>query len=58
MIIVLSPLALGVILDVAVIVTTLSRAFVDAHAMQMVRHALQGRILVLQEVFLLSNLFF
>ena len=58
MIIVLSPLALGVILDVAVIVTTLSRALVNAHAMQMVRHALQGSILVLQEVFLLANLLF
>ena len=38
MVIVLPPLALSVILDIAVVVATLSRALMNAYTMQVVRH--------------------
>lgn len=58
-IVVLPPDVLPVIPDVAVVVTTLSGAFVNAHPVQMVRHALQ-RLLVqaVQVVLMLAYLAF
>ena len=56
MVVVLSPHVLSVVKDVGVVMAALSRSIVDADSMQVVWHLLQGRILVLQLVFLALNL--
>ena len=56
MVVVLSPYVLSGVKDVGVVMAALSRSIVDADSMQVVRHLLQGRILVLQLIFLALNL--
>ena len=56
MVIVLSPDALSVVPDVGVVVSALSCAIMNADTVQVVRHALQRRILVVEQTLLLSDL--
>ena len=56
MVIVLSPDALCVVPDVGVVVSALSCAIVNAYTVKVVRHALQRRILFVQQTLLLSDL--
>ena len=56
MVVVLSPYVLSGVKDVGVVMAALSRSIMDADSMQVVRHLLQRRILVLQLVFLVLNL--
>ena len=56
MVVVLSPYVLSGVKDIGVVMAALSRSIMDADSMQVVRHLLQGRILVLQLVFLVLNL--
>ena len=48
MVIILAPDILCMVLDVGIVVAALSCAIMDAYAVQVVRHALQRRILVIQ----------
>ena len=48
MVVVLSPYVLSGVKDIGVVMAALSRSIMDADSMQVVRHLLQGRLLVLQ----------
>ncbi len=57
-VVVLAPNSLLMVLDVTIVMTTLSCAIMDAHSVQVVPFALQGLILVGQHLFLRLNLQF
>ena len=56
MVVVLSPNALHMIPNVAVVVATLSRSVMNTNAMQVVGHVLQDLVLLVQEILLGANL--
>jgi len=56
MVVVAAPHTLLVVVDVAVVMTALSRAIMDANTVQVVSHIFQRRILVLKQVLLSLNL--
>ena len=56
MVVIAAPDALHVILNVRVIVTTLGGPFVDSNTMEVVRQALQGLVLILQQRLLVLDL--
>ena len=55
-VIVLAPHSLSVVLDVAVVVTTLCSSIVDADTMKVVSLSLQRRVLILEQILLGLNL--
>ena len=57
-VVILAPNSLLVVLDVTVVMTTLSCAIMNAHSMQVVPFVMQGLILVGQHLFLSLNLQF
>ena len=55
-VVVAAPLVLHMVLDVGVIVATLSCAIMDDHSMQVILHVLQANVLVGEQFLLLCNL--
>lgn len=56
MVVVLTPDALDMVLDVAEVVAALCCAIMDADAVQVIGHLLQSRVLVLKQIFLVLDL--